>query len=80
MVYCTEPTVTVGWVEPRVNDNSGEYTLSSNYKPGDRFPVDKTIMIQYDATDLAGNVASISFFVAVSGKIKGTSHDPIFQI
>ena len=69
VINCTEPTITIGWDEPNVTDNSGEYTISSSFKPGDRFPVDETTMVKYDATDSAGNDASLSFFVTVSGKI-----------
>ena len=69
VINCTDPT-TVIWDEPNVNDNSGVYTLSSNYKPGDRFPVDETTMVTYVATDPAGNNASITLFVTLAGKLK----------
>ena len=69
VINCTEPTITIGWDEPNVTDNSGEYTISSSFKPGDRFPVDETTMVKYEATDSAGNAASLTFFVTVSGKI-----------
>ena len=70
MVNCTEPTVKVSWDEPYATDNSGEYTLSSNYKPGNEFPVGDTTLVTYYATDPSGNVASFSFFIILSGKFK----------
>ena len=48
VINCTEPTIAVSWDDPNVNDNSGEYTLSSTYEPGDRFPVDESTMVKYD--------------------------------
>ena len=70
VINCTEPTINVTWNEPNVTDNSGEYTLWSNYKPGDRFPVDETTMVTYIATDAAGNVASLSFYITLTGTCK----------
>ena len=68
MVDCIESTFAVSWDEPNVTDNSGKYTLSSNYKPGDYFPVDETTMVTYNAVDSSGNIDSLSFFVTLSGK------------
>ena len=70
LVNCTESTVTVSWIEPNATDNSGEYTLSSNYKPGDEFAVGETTIVTYTAVDPSGNVASFSFFVTLLGKLK----------
>ena len=67
MVNCTDPVITVSWDEPNASDNSGEYTLSSNYKPGDEFAVGETTMVTYNAADPSGNVAKFSFFVSLSG-------------
>ena len=67
-VSCNKFKVAVSWVTPSVRDNSGYFTLSSNYKPGDLFPVDETTMVTYTATDPSGNIDGFLFFVAVSGK------------
>ena len=60
--------VAMKWAPPNVTDNSGYYTLSSNYKSGDSFPVDKSTMVTYNATDPSGNIATLSFFVTVYGR------------
>ena len=60
--------VAVNWTTPSVTDNSGYYTLSSNYKPGGLFPVDETTMVTYKATDPSGNIATLSFLVILSRK------------
>ena len=80
VVNCTDPTTTVSWDEPNTKDNSGEYTLSSNYKPGDHFPIGETTLIVYFATDPSGNVASLSFFVTLSGNIKLVIVEYLFEI
>ena len=79
VIYCTDPT-TVSWDEPSVNDNSGVYTLSSDFNPGDRFPVDETTMVTYVATDAAGNNASISFVVTLAGKRLGINFPMISTV
>ena len=70
MVNCTDPAITVSWDEPHATDNSGEYTLSSNYKPGDEFAVGEITVVTYYATDPSGNVASLSFYITLSGKLR----------
>ena len=67
-VSCNKLNAAVNWAAPNVTDNSGYFTLSSNYKPGDQFPVDNTTMVTYYATDPSGNIASFSVFVTLSGK------------
>ncbi|HYC86744.1 MAG TPA: HYR domain-containing protein [Chryseosolibacter sp.] len=59
-------SATVSWDPPTASDNCG-MTLTSNYQPGDSFPVGKTT-VKYDATDEAGNTASCSFDVVVRDK------------
>ena len=68
VVNCADSTITVSWDEPNATDNSGEYTLSSNYKPEDFFPVGETTMVTYIAVDPSGNTISVSFFVTLPGK------------
>ena len=57
----------VWWPLPTASDNSGEgVTLTSDYSPGDSFPIGNTT-VTYTATDAYGNVAISSFEVEVSG-------------
>ena len=67
-VSCNTLKVAVNWTAPIVTDNSGYLTLSSDYIPGDLFPVDETTMVTYSATDPSGNIATRSFFVTLFGK------------
>ena len=53
-------------------DNSGFVTLTSNYQPGDVFPIGKTEVV-YSATDPSGNSAIVTFVVTVTGR-----HKPVF--
>ena len=60
----------VSWPLPTASDNSGEgVTLTSDYSPGDSFPIGNTT-VTYTARDAYGNVATSSFEVEVSGSIK----------
>ena len=62
------PNATVSWTPPTASDNSGEaVTLTSNYSPGDTFPIGTTT-VTYTATDAYGNTANSSFDVVVTGK------------
>ena len=62
------PTATVSWTPPTANDNSGEaVTLTSNYSPGDTFPIGNT-RVTYTATDAYGNTATSSGNIIVRGK------------
>ena len=59
----------VSWEKPAVTDNSGEdVTLTSDYNPGDRFPVGTTT-VTYTATDIYGNKATSQFHVIVTGML-----------
>ena len=60
-------TAAVTWTEPRFTDNSGTVTVTSNYNPGDRFPIGTTNII-YSASDASGNSNSMTFSVTVRGK------------
>ena len=59
-------TGTVSWTEPTATDNSGIQTLTSNYNPGDSFPIG-VATVTYTSTDEAGNAASCTFDVLVTG-------------
>ena len=62
------PNATVSWTPPTASDNSGEaVTLTSDYSPGDTFPIGTTT-VTYTATDCYGNAATSSFDVVVTGK------------
>jgi gliding motility-associated-like protein len=57
--------IPVNWSEVIVTDNCSA-TLSSTHQPGSEFPIGVT-QVTYTATDLAGNTATYSFKVTVSG-------------
>ena len=62
------PSTTVSWTPPTASDNSGEaVTLTSNYSPGDTFPIGTTT-VTYTATDTNGNIGTSTFNVVVTGK------------
>ena len=62
------PNATVSWTPPTASDNSGAaVTLTSDYSPGDTFPIGNTA-VTYTATDSYGNTDTSSFYVLVTGK------------
>ena len=60
-------TATVSWTPPNATDNSGTQTLSSDYSPGDSFPIGTTT-VTYTSTDESGNTNTCTFDVVVSGE------------
>ncbi|MBL7809994.1 MAG: HYR domain-containing protein, partial [Saprospiraceae bacterium] len=54
----------VTWVEPTASDNCGIASFTSNYSPGDDFPIGITT-VTYLATDNSGNTAECEFQVEV---------------
>ena len=62
----TLPTAVVTWIPPTASDNSGSVTLTSNYEPGDTFPIGDTL-VRYNATDPHFNEAMTSFTVTITG-------------
>ena len=58
----------VSWDDPRTACTA---TLTSNYAPGDRFPLGVTT-VSYTATDAAGNTLNCSFTVTVSSDLAAT--------
>ena len=54
------------WDVPMVTENSGNFTLRSSHQPGDMFDIGPTI-VTYTITDPAGNTATASFIVFVTG-------------
>ena len=59
-------TGNVTWTEPTATDNSGTQTLTSDYSPGQSFPIGTTT-VTYNSTDAAGNMANCTFNVVVTG-------------
>jgi surface antigen len=54
----------VYWNEPTADDNCQILTFTSNYEPGDIFPVGTTTVV-YTATDIHSNVTTASFTITV---------------
>ena len=54
----------VTWTEPTASDDCALATFTSNYSPGDAFPVGTTT-VTYTATDAAGNNATCTFDIIV---------------
>ena len=63
--------VIISWTPPTATDNSGVFTLTSDYSPGDSFAIGATT-VTYTATDASGLTATCSFAVTVVGKNKLT--------
>jgi hypothetical protein len=55
---------TISWTEPTATDNCALASFTSDYNPGDAFPVG-TNTVTYTATDAAGNTATCAFEVTV---------------
>ena len=53
------------WVPPTLSNNCDLLTLTSNFEPGDLFPVGTTTVI-YTATDLAGNTFECDFNIIIN--------------
>ena len=62
-----ETQAMVTWTTPVATDASGEVTLTSDYNPGDMFPVGTTT-VTYMAVDFTGNTATQTFIVSVVGE------------
>ena len=61
-------TAAVVWDPPVVVNNTSSFTVTSDYEPGDIFPIGSHV-VTYTAVDSSGNQFSVSFSVIVSGKI-----------
>jgi hypothetical protein len=57
--------ISVTWTQPIARDNSGDFTLSSNFNSGDRF-ASGTYTVIYTATDPSGNSVNCSFVIQVN--------------
>ena len=60
-------TAAVSWTPPTATDNSGSVTLTSDYNPGDNFPIGTTT-VTYTAADPYSNSVTSTFDVIVSGQ------------
>ena len=65
-----QPTAVVTWTPPTATNivNNGQVFLTSNYQPGNRFPIGVTT-VTYTATDAFNNVKTASFTVTVAGRV-----------
>lgn len=59
---------TVNWALPTVSDNCSVSSFTSDYKPGDIFPLGTTT-VTYTATDLSGNEAICTFNITIKDNI-----------
>ena len=57
---------TVTWTAPVGSDANGAVTTSSNYYPGDIFPMSPTVVI-YEVIDGTNNTVNCTFTVTISG-------------
>jgi hypothetical protein len=64
----------VSWTAPTASDNCS-VTLTSDYAPGDNFPVGTTT-VTYTATDASGNTATASFTVTINSVSISASSSP----
>jgi gliding motility-associated-like protein len=67
---CPEDIITYGvgavtWISPSATDDCSDVNLSSNFNPGDVFPIGTTQVV-YTAEDGSGNISTCSFFVTVA--------------
>ncbi|XP_034532135.1 sushi, von Willebrand factor type A, EGF and pentraxin domain-containing protein 1 isoform X3 [Notolabrus celidotus] len=70
-------TAAVVWEVPQFSDNSGgRLTVSSSHTPGSQFPVGETL-VQYTATDAAGNSRTCNFTVTVQGTTCDQPYVPV---
>ena len=60
---------TISWTPPTATDNSGTQTLTSDYNPGDSFPIGSTT-VTYTSTDAAGNTDTCTFTVNITGMLE----------
>ncbi|MCB0523626.1 MAG: HYR domain-containing protein [Lewinellaceae bacterium] len=58
----------LNWTPPTVSDNCGQFTVSSNFDPGDLFTTGDT-MVTYVVVDDSGNADSCSFLVSVRDQV-----------
>ncbi|XP_034005924.1 LOW QUALITY PROTEIN: sushi, von Willebrand factor type A, EGF and pentraxin domain-containing protein 1 [Trematomus bernacchii] len=76
-VQATDTETAVVWEVPQFSDNSGgRLTVSSSHTPGSEFPVGETL-VQYTATDAAGNSRTCNITVTVQGTTCDQPYVPV---
>ncbi|XP_030018068.1 sushi, von Willebrand factor type A, EGF and pentraxin domain-containing protein 1 isoform X2 [Sphaeramia orbicularis] len=66
-VHATDSETAVVWEVPQFSDNSGgRLTVTNSHSPGSLFPVGETL-VQYTATDAAGNSRTCNLTITVQG-------------
>lgn len=61
-------TAEVDWIPPFAEDNCGSVSVTSNYIPGDEFPLGVTT-VTYEFMDECGNISQCDFSIAVLDQI-----------
>ena len=61
-------TAIATWTEPTATDDTGFVILTSTHDSGGTFPIGATT-VTYTATDAAGNEATCSFVITVTGNV-----------
>ncbi|XP_008281602.1 sushi, von Willebrand factor type A, EGF and pentraxin domain-containing protein 1 [Stegastes partitus] len=76
-IQATNTETPVVWEVPQFSDNSGgRLTVTSSHSPGSLFPVGETL-VQYTATDAAGNSRTCNLTVAVTGTTCDQPYVPV---
>ncbi|XP_061566532.1 sushi, von Willebrand factor type A, EGF and pentraxin domain-containing protein 1 isoform X1 [Cololabis saira] len=76
-VQTTNTETAVIWEVPQFSDNSGgRFTITSSHSPDSLFPVGQTL-IQYTATDAAGNSRTCNLTVTVQGTTCDRPYVPV---
>lgn len=58
----------VNWTEPIITDNCPDVKTDQSHQPGDIFPLGTTV-VEYNAKDASGNIASCSFTITVENNL-----------
>ncbi|XP_026155176.1 sushi, von Willebrand factor type A, EGF and pentraxin domain-containing protein 1 isoform X2 [Mastacembelus armatus] len=76
-VQATDMETAVVWEVPQFSDNSGgRLTITSSHSPGSLFQVGETV-VQYTATDAAGNSRTCNLTIAVQGTTCDQPYVPV---
>ncbi|XP_017288668.1 sushi, von Willebrand factor type A, EGF and pentraxin domain-containing protein 1 isoform X3 [Kryptolebias marmoratus] len=76
-VQATNTETGVVWEVPQFSDNSrGRLTVTSSHSPGSLFPIGETV-VQYTATDAAGNSRTCNLTVTVQGTTCDQPYVPV---
>uniref|UniRef100_A0A8C2X8M0 Sushi, von Willebrand factor type A, EGF and pentraxin domain-containing protein 1 n=1 Tax=Cyclopterus lumpus TaxID=8103 RepID=A0A8C2X8M0_CYCLU len=76
-IQATDTETAAVWEVPQFSDNSGgRLTVTSSHTPGSVFPVGETL-VQYTATDAAGNSRICNFTITVQGTTCDQPYVPV---